>query len=179
MKKLFSTLFLLAAFTFTYAQKFVYVDTEYILENIPEYKQAQKKLDETADAWRAEIDKKYKEIDDLYRAYQAEQILMPEDMKVKKQAEIEAKEKAVKDYQKQKFGYEGELFQKKQELIKPIQDKIYNEIQKMATEKAYDFVFDKSSGVSMLFASPKYNKSDDILRAMGYTPSASKPATNN
>lgn len=179
MKKLFSTLLLLAAFTFTYAQKFVYVDTEYILENIPEYKQAQKKLDETADAWRAEIDKKYKEIDDLYRAYQAEQILMPEDMKVKKQAEIEAKEKSVKDYQKQKFGYEGELFQKKQELVKPIQDKIYNEIQKMATEKAYDFVFDKSSGVSMLFASPKYNKSDDILRAMGYTPSASKPATNN
>lgn len=174
MKKLFTTLFLLAAFTISYAQKFVYVDTEYILENIPEYKQAQKKIDEISDGWRAEIDKKYKEIDDLYRAYQAEQILMPEDMKIKKQAEIEDKEKAVKEYQKQKFGYEGELFAKKQELVKPIQDKIYNEIQKMATEKVYDFVFDKSSGVSMLFASPKYNKSDDILRAMGYTPSAAK-----
>jgi len=174
MKKLFTTVVLLSAFLISHAQKFVYVDTDYILENIPEYKQAQKKLDEIADGWRAEIDKQYKEIDELYRAYQAEQILMPEDMKVKKQAEIENKEKSVKDYQKQKFGYEGELFQKKQELVKPVQDKIYNEIQKMASEKAYDFVFDKSSGVSMLFASPKYNKSDDILRAMGYNPSSVK-----
>ena len=82
MKKLFTTIFLLAAFSISYAQKFVYVDTEYILENIPEYKQAQKKIDEISDGWRAEIDKKYKEIDDLYRAYQAEQILMPEDMKI-------------------------------------------------------------------------------------------------
>jgi outer membrane protein len=177
MKNFLACCVLLFVCTFTYAQKFVYVDTEYILDNIPEYKAAQKKLDDVSEGWRAEIDKKYSEIDNLYRAYQAEQILMPEDMKIKKQAEITDKEKAVKDYQKQKFGYEGELFQKKQELVKPIQDKIYNEIQKMASEKAYDFVFDKSSGVSMLFASPKYNKSDDVLRAMGYTPSSVKQTT--
>src|SRR5688572_68366 len=177
MRTLFCTLVLLAAFTAsTDAQtlKNVYVDTEYILDNIPEYKQAQKKIDEISEGWRAEIDKKYAEIDELYRAYQAEQILMPEDVKIKKQAEIEEKEKAVKEYQKQKFGYEGELFQKKQELIKPIQDKIYNEIQKMATEKAWDFVFDKSSGISILFANPKLDKSQDILRAMGYAPSTVK-----
>jgi outer membrane protein len=101
---------------------------------------------------------------------------MPEDVRVRKQNEIEQKEKEVKEYQKQKFGYEGELFQKKEELIKPIQDKIYNEIQKMATEKAYDFIFDKANGVSMLYASTKYDKSDDILRAMGYTPPANKEA---
>ena len=171
MKSLFTTAILLCAgVMFSYGQKFVYVDTDYILENIPEYKQAQKKLDEIADQWRAEIDRMSKEIDELYRAYQAEQVLMPEDVKVQKQQEIEAKEKAMKDYQKQKFGYEGELFQKKQELIKPIQDKVYNEIQKMASEKLYDFVFDKSSGVAMLFANPKYDKSDDILKAMGYAP---------
>lgn len=169
----FITLLLTSA---TLAQRFVYVDTEYILNNIPEYKQAQKKLDDIAEGWRGEIDRKYKEIDDLYKAFQAEQILMPEDVRLRKQQEIEQKEKEVKDYQKQKFGYEGELFQKKQELIKPIQDKIYNEIQKMATEKTYDFVFDKANGPSMLYASTKYDKSDDILRAMGYTPAGKQTA---
>ncbi len=175
MKKLFTTAFIIASLaSVSFAQRFVYVDTDYILNNIPEYKQAQKKLDEIAEDWRAEIDLRYKEIDNLYKAFQAEQILMPEDVRIRKQQEIENKEKEVKEYQKQKFGYEGELFQKKQELIKPIQDKIYNEIQKMATEKTYDFVFDKSSGVNMLFASPKFDKSDDILRAMGYVPTTGK-----
>ena len=156
------------------AQRFVYVDTDYILNNIPEYKQAQKSLDEIAEGWRAEVDRKYEDIDDLYKAFQAEQILMPEDVRLKKQQEIEQKEKEVKDYQKQKFGYEGELFRKKEELIKPIQDKIYNEIQKMATEKSYDFIFDKAGGVSMLYANSRHDKSDDILRAMGYEPISNK-----
>ena len=155
---------------YSFSQRFVYVDTEYILENIPEYQQAQNELDKIADGWRDEIDRKYKEIDELYRAYQAEQVLLPEEMKVQKQNEIENKEKNVKEYQKRKFGYQGELFRKKQELIKPVQDKVYNEIQKLASEKSYDFVFDKSSGVAMLFASPKYDKSDDILKALGYNP---------
>ena len=177
MKKLITTTIILITFgAASFAQRFVYVDTEYILDNIPEYKQAQKKLDDIAEGWRTEIDRKYKDIDDLYKAFQAEQILMPEDLRIQKQQEIEQKEKSVKDYQKQKFGYEGELFQKKQELIKPIQDKIYNEVQKMATEKTYDFVFDKSNGPSMLFASTKYDKSDDILRAMGYAPAGKQTA---
>lgn len=151
------------------AQRFVYVDTDYILEQIPEYTTAQAKLDEMAEQWRAEIDKRYKEIDELYKAYQAEQVLLPEETKIQRQQQIEAKEKAVKEYQKQKFGYEGELFQKKQELIKPIQDKIYNEIQKMATEKSYDFVFDKSGGLNMLYANTRYDKSKDIIEALGFT----------
>jgi outer membrane protein len=167
----------------TTAQRFVYVDTEYILERLPDYKKAQEQLDQLAETWRKEIDDKYKEIDKLYRAYQAEQVLLTEDMKLQKQKEIEEKEKAARELQKQKFGYEGELFRKKQELIKPIQDKIYKEIQKMATEKAYDFVFDKSSGLSMLYATPKYDRSDDILKALGIvnipstTESSTKPAT--
>ena len=173
MKKIIFTL--LVAFFFAgqvSAQRFVYVDTEYILENIPEYNEAQKKIDDLADEWRKEIDRRYAEIEKLYKAYQAEQVLMPEDMKIKKQKEIEQKEQEAKDYQKQKFGFEGELFQKKQELIKPIQDKIYNEIQKMATEKVIDFVFDKASGVSILYANSRYDRSDDILKAMGITPKA-------
>lgn len=151
------------------AQRFVYVDTDYILEQVPEYTTAQAKLNELAEQWRAEIDKRYQEIDDLYKAYQAEQVLLPEETKIQRQQQIEAKEKAVKEYQKQKFGYEGELFVKKQELIKPIQDKIYNEIQKMATEKSYDFVFDKSGGLNMLYANTRYDKSKDIIEALGFT----------
>lgn len=151
------------------AQRFVYVDTDYILEQVPEYTTAQAKLNEMAEQWRAEIDKRYQEIDDLYKAYQAEQVLLPEETKIQRQQQIEAKEKAVKEYQKQKFGYEGELFVKKQELIKPIQDKIYNEIQKMATEKSYDFVFDKSGGLNMLYANTRYDKSKDIIEALGFT----------
>lgn len=161
------------------AQRFVYVDTEYILERLPEYKKAQEQIDQLAESWRKEIDEKYKEIDRLYRIYQAEQVLLTEEMKIQRQKEIEEKEKAVRELQKKRFGYEGELFRKKQELIKPIQDKIYKEIQKMATEKAYDFVFDKSGGLSMLFATPKYDRSDEILKALGVVniPAATEGST--
>jgi len=170
MKKiLLTSLAIILVSTFAFSQRFVYVDTDYILENIPEYQQAQKQLDEIAEGWRGEISRQYQEIDELYRAYQAEQVLLTEDVKIQKQKEIENKEKAVKEYQKQKFGYEGEMFQKKQELIKPIQDDIYNEIQKMAKEKDYDFIFDKSSGVTMLFSNKRYDRSDAILEAMGYS----------
>jgi outer membrane protein len=168
MKKIFSTLLIALLFSGTsFAQRFVYVDTEYILDRMPEYKKAQDQLDQITEAWRKEIDEKYKEIDKLYKAYQAEQILLTEDMKVQKQKEIEEKEKAARELQKQRFGYEGDLFKKKQELIKPVQDKVYKEIQKMAEEKAYDFVFDKSSSIAMLYATPKYDRSEEILKAMG------------
>ncbi|GIV33538.1 MAG: membrane protein [Chitinophagales bacterium] len=169
-------IFLLPALLLTEAkaQRFVYVDTDYILDNIPDFHAAQKKIDDIAEEWRQEINQKYEEIEKLYKAYQAEQILMPEEVKIRKQQEIEEKEKAVRELQKQRFGFEGDLFKKKQELIKPIQDRVYNEIQKMATEKAYDFVFDKAGGPYMLFSSPKYDKSDEIIRSLGYTPSSGK-----
>lgn len=172
MKKLFlTTVIICSVAAASFAQRFVYVDSDYILGSIPEYKQAQKQLDDISATWRAEIDKRYKEIDELYRAYQAEQVILPDATKQQKQKEIEDKEKAVKEYQKEKFGFEGELFKKKQELIKPLQDKIYNEIQKMATEKSYDFVFDKaSSSTTMLYTNNKYDKSDDIIAALGYKP---------
>lgn len=173
MKKLLlTTLSVLLITVAGFSQRFVYVDTEYILDNIPEYKAAQKKLDEMAEGWRAEIDKRYKEIDNLYKAYQAEYIILPEETRKQRQSEIENKEKAVKEYQNQKFGYQGELFVKKQELVKPIQDKIYNEINKLATEKALDFVFDKANGLNMLFVNPKYDRSDEIITALGYKPGA-------
>ncbi|MDX2002631.1 MAG: OmpH family outer membrane protein [Chitinophagales bacterium] len=153
-----------------FAQRIIYVDSDYILASIPEYAEAQKKLDAISEEWRAEIDRRYKEIDELYKAYQAEQVILPDATKVQRQQEIENKEKAVKEYQKQKFGYEGELFKKKQEFVKPIQDKIYNEIQKLAVEKSVDIVLDKASGTSVLYYNPKLDRSDDIILALGYKP---------
>lgn len=157
----------LSSATITLAQKFAYVDTEYILSNIPEYKQAQEELDRISVQWQKEIEMKYTEIDRLYKAYQADQVLLTEDMKKKREDEIISKEKEAKDLQKQKFGVDGELFKKRQELVKPIQDKVYNAIKVMAEKGTYAVVFDKSSDLTMLYASSKYDKSDDILSALG------------
>jgi len=151
----------------TYAQKFAYVDMEYVLGKLPQYADAQKQLDKVADGWQKDVESRMKAVDDMYKQFQAEQVLMTDPMKQQKIKEIEGKEKEVKEYQKSKFGPNGELFKKRQELIKPIQDKIYDEIQKYAIAKGYDFVFDRSSGPTMLYASDRYNKSDDILSALG------------
>ena len=153
-----------------HGQKYCYVNSEYILENIPEYKTAQQTLDNLSLTWQKEIEDKYAIIDKLYKAYQAEQVLLTEEMKKRRQDEITAKEKDVKDLQKQRFGYDGDLFKKKQELVKPIQDKIFNAVKKMATDQSYAVIFDKSSDLIMLYTNPKYDKSNDILLAMGYKP---------
>lgn len=169
MKKLFALTLLLGTVCSVFAQKFAYVDTDFILGKIPEYQEAQKQLDEIASQWRAEIDKELEEIDKLYRKFQAEQYLMDEQTRIKKENEIVEKEKAVKENQKGKFGYEGELFTKRQELIKPIQDKVYTAVVDLAKSRSYDIIFDKSSGGPyMLYADPKSDKSEDILKAMGY-----------
>ena len=154
----------------TFAQKFAFVNSEYILDNVPEYKTAQDQLDQLSAQWQKEIEIKYAEIDKMYKSYQAEQILLTEDMKKRREEEIVNKEKEVKDFQKQKFGMDGDLFKKKQELVKPIQDKVYNAVKKLATEQSYAMIFDKSSDLIMLFANPKYDKSDEVLQAMGYKP---------
>lgn len=160
--------------TSAYAQKFAYVDTEYILANIPEYKQAQGELDKVSVNWQKEIEAKYAEIDKLYKAYQAEQILLTEEMKKKREAEIVGKEKEVKDLQKQRFGVDGDLFKKRQELVKPVQDKVYNAVKEIAGKQAYAIIFDKSGELTMLFTNPKYDKSDEVLEAMGYKSDSNK-----
>src|SRR6185295_17554586 len=114
----------------------------------------------------------------LYKKYQAEQVLMTDEIKTQKQKEITDKEKAAKDLQKQRFGYQGELFQKRQELIKPIQDKVYDAIEKIATTKLYDFVFDKSSGSVMLYSNSKFNISDQVLQQLGTTPKTNTTGGN-
>ncbi len=150
------------------AAKFAYVDSDYILSQIPEYKAAQSELDKTSVQWQKEIDAKYAEVDKLYKAYQADAILLTDDMKKKRENEIINREKEVKDLQKQRFGVDGELFKKRQELVKPIQDKVYNAIKVVAEKNGIGFIMDKSGQVSLLYASSKYDRSDDVLVQLGY-----------
>lgn len=170
MKKMILSLLLIGGSLYTYAQKFAYIDTEYIFENIPEYQEAQKQLDALSKQWQEQIERKYTDIDKMYQDYQAEEILLTEEMKTKRREEIILAEQEAKEFQKAKFGVDGELFQKRQELIKPIQEKIYKAVQETANLGQYSIIFDKASGATMVYSNPRYDKSDDVLRRMGYKP---------
>jgi outer membrane protein len=172
MKKLIFVLTIMVlsmvATSSVFAQKYAYVDTDYILSNIPDYKSAQQQVDNLSVQWQKEIEAKYAEIDKMYKAFQAEQILLTEEMKKKRENEIIVKEKEVKELQKARFGVDGELFKKRQELVKPIQDKVYNAIKQLAEKGTYAVIFDKASGAKLLYTNPKFDKSDDILLSLGY-----------
>jgi outer membrane protein len=152
---------------FSYAQRYAIIDTKYILDKMPDYKTAQKQLDDIAAGWQKEIDDMQQELDKMYKDFDAEQVMLSDDLKKKREDQLFLKEKAVRDLQKKRFGFEGDLFKKRQELIKPIQDKVYNAVQKLAVERGYDFILDKSEGITVIFADPKLEKSDDILKALG------------
>lgn len=171
MMKRFSLLIALfiAGVTTVNAQKFAYVDTDYILKQMPEYRSAQKQLDDLAKKWQDELDAQYKAIDKKYQQLKAEEVLLTPDMKKQRQDEIGRLENVAQAYNDGKFGFEGELFRKHQELIKPIQDKVYDAVQKVARANALDFVFDKSSGMTMLYADARYDKSDEVLDELGIT----------
>ncbi len=153
------------------AQKIGYIDSDYILSNIPEYKAAQTEMDKLSVDWQKEIEAKYAEIDKLYKIFQAESVLLTDDMKKKRENEIINKEKEVKELQKQRFGVDGELFSKRMELVKPIQDKIYSAVKQVAERGGLAFIFDKAGQVSLLYSNSKYDKSEDVLNFMGYNKS--------
>lgn len=160
---------LVAAAATSFAQKFAYVDSEFILENIPEYADAKAEVDELSIQWQREIEAKFSEIDQLYKNFKAEAVLLPDDIKNKREDEIIAKEKVAKDLQKQRFGKEGDLFKRRQELIKPIQEKIYNAIEAIAATDNYAVIFDKAGSVSMMYTNPRYDISEEILDKLGYS----------
>ena len=149
------------------AQKYAIIDTRYILDKIPEYKEAQKQLDNIAIDWQKDIDLKQTELDKMYKDYEAEQVMLSDELKKKREDQLFNKEKALRDLQRKRFGFEGDLFKKRQELIKPIQDRVYNAVQKMAVGRGYDFVLDKSEGITIIFADPKLDKSEDVLKDLG------------
>lgn len=167
MKKLFFVLLLGFFTTAAFAQRYAVIDTKYILEKMPEYTAAQEKLDQFSKMWQQEIDAKGANLDKMYKEYDAEQVMLSDELRKKREDQIFNAEKELRDLQRQRFGFEGDLFKKRQELVKPIQDKVYNAIQKLAAEKMYDFILDKSEGITVIFADPKLDKSDDILKALG------------
>ena len=154
--------------TSNYAQKFAYVDTDYILNNIPEFNQAQDKLDEISKQWQQEIEVIYAEVDKMYRDYQSQEVLLTDEMKKKREDAMIAKEKSAKDLQRKRFGPNGDLYTKRQELIKPLQDKVYDAIQQLAANSKYAVIFDSSSDLIMLYSNPNLDKSDRILENLGY-----------
>lgn len=167
IRRLFVTLLLTSICAISQAQKFGYVDSQYILEKMPEYKDAQKKIDDLSAQWQKEVEAKYAEIEKLFKAYQKEEVLLPDDMKIKRQDEIAQKEREVKEFQKAKFGVNGELFQKRQELIKPIQEKVYKAIKEIAEQGSYSFMFDRSNNNSILYADPKNDKTEAVIKKLG------------
>lgn len=164
--------FMVVSFNITsaVAQRFGYVDTEYILKHIPEYNSAQKQLDDLSVKWQEEVDKRFADIENLYKAYQEQQVLMSEEMRRKKEDEILLKERETKDFQRQKFGYEGDLFKEKIKLVQPIQERVAKAIEKIAAEQTLDIIFDRGSEVTFLYANPRLDKSNDVIEKLGYKP---------
>ena len=168
MKKLFLIFVVFCVSNFNlYAQKYGIIDSKYILEKMTDYKDAQAKLDNLSKSWQEEVDSKMGDVEKMYRSYQAEKPMLSDDMRKRREDEIIAKEKSAKDLQKQRFGYEGDLYKKRQEFIKPIQDRVFNAVEKMSAQKGLDIVFDKAGGVTLFYADPKLDRSKDVLKILG------------
>jgi outer membrane protein len=168
MKNILAALLVTVCFAFAAeAQRYAIVDTKYILDKIPDYKEAQKSLDVVSEQWQREIDAKQTELDRMYRNFEAEQVMLSDELKKKREDELFMREKELRDLQRKRFGFEGDLFKKRQELVKPIQDKVYTAIQKIAANRQYDFILDKSEGITVIFADPKLDRSEDVLRELG------------
>jgi outer membrane protein len=168
MKKiaLFAAIILMAGLSF--GQRFAFIDSDYIMDNIPEYKAAEQELERISVEWQREIEQQFSDIDRLYREYQAEAPLLPEEMRRQREESIIQREMKAKELQMKRFGREGDLFQKRQELIKPIQDKVYEAIEEIATRGNYAVIFDKSGGLTMIFTDVRYDLSDEVLQRLGY-----------
>ena len=169
MKKILSialALFLFAGVAM--AQKFAFVDTDYILQNIPSYNAAQEELNKISENWEAEVTLEYEAIEKMYKPYQSERVLLTDEMKNQRQEEIMTKEREVKELQAKYFGPEGELSKKRQELVKPIQDAIYKAVKELSAEGSYAVIFDTASGASILYSNPRYDLSDEVLKKLGY-----------
>ncbi|MFO7622234.1 MAG: OmpH family outer membrane protein [Bacteroidales bacterium] len=150
------------------AQKYAFVDSEYIRKNIPAFTKAQDQLDQFSKQWEKEIADGYAVVEKMYKAYQSESVLLSQEMKIKREEAIIAREREIKELQNKYFGMEGELFKKREELVKPIQDEILKAIKTIAVEGAYAVIFDSAAGGNILFANPKFDISDEVLEKLGY-----------
>ena len=168
IKKFFILFALLTGSITCFAQKIALVDMEYILKKIPAYEMANDQLSQVSKKWQTEVDALTKGARDLYTKYQSEMVYLSDDLKTKRETEILAKEKAAADLKKTYFGSEGELFKKRESLLNPIQDEIYNAVKELSDEKGYSLIIDRASGSDIIFASPKIDISEDVLKKLGY-----------
>jgi len=149
------------------AQRVALVDVNGILENLEDYQSAQNEIDAVAAQWRQEISQEFDKIKSMYNKYQAEQVLLSDEVRTEREEEIVAKEKQVRELQKRRFGPEGDLFRRRQELVSPIQDQVYTAIEEFAKIKGYDIVLDKSSAAGLLYSSEEFDKTEEIKRELG------------
>lgn len=168
MKKILFIIAFLVVAGAAMAQKYAFVDTEYILENIPAYTAAQDQLDQVSQQYQKELETMHAELEKMYTDYQSEAVLLSDDMKRKREDVIISKEKDYKSLQRQYFGPEGDLYKKREGLVKPIQDDIFNAVQDLANEGGYAVIFDKAGSLSMLYTNPKFDLSDQVLQKLGY-----------
>jgi outer membrane protein len=159
--------FLIFGLNFVNAQRFGYIDTDFILNKMPDYKKAQDEIDQLTEAWAKEVDDMNKEIKSMYSALQAEQVLLTEEMKNERTAAIQKKEEEMKEYQKKVFGFKGLLFLKQQELVKPVQDKVWDAVDKVAKQNNLAIVFDKASELVMIYTDPRFDYTDFVLDELG------------
>ncbi|MDE6638304.1 MAG: OmpH family outer membrane protein [Muribaculaceae bacterium] len=170
MKKLIiSFALVIAACVGAYAQKFALVDMDYILRNVPSYEMANEQLNQVSQRWEREVTELSKEAETMYKNYQSEMIFLTDDQKKAREEELVAKEKEVTDLRYKYFGPEGELFKKRQSLMKPIQEDVYNAVKAVSEEKGYQVIFDRASSQSIVFASPKIDVSNEVLAKLGYS----------
>lgn len=162
------TVLVILTSSFAYSQKYAFVDSEYIRKNIPAFTKAQEQLDKLSSQWEKEVADGYSVVEQMFKSYQSESVLLSQDMKTKREEAIIAKEKEMKELQNKYFGMEGELFKKREELVKPIQDEILKTIKEIAVEGGYAVIFDTASGGNILFANPKFDISDQVLEKLGY-----------
>lgn len=169
MKKIILTL--IAVFSIALvsnAQKYGFIDSEYIMDNIPAFNAAQEQLDQLSSQYQKELESMHAEIEQMYKDFQAESVLLSEDMKRKREDVIISKEKDYKNLQRKYFGPSGDLFKKRQGLVKPIQDDIFNAVQEIATDGSYALIFDKAGGTTLFYTNPRYDLSDEVLQKLGY-----------
>ncbi len=169
MKKLvFLGFFVILCMTSSFAQKYAFVDTDFILGKLPSYVAAQEQLDKFSQKYQKELETLHAELDQIYKDYQAEVVLLSQDMKKKREEQIVNKEKEYKKLQRQYFGPEGDLAKKRETLVKPIQDDVFNAVQSIAEQGAYSIIFDKAGSMTMIYTNPKYDLSDQVLQKLGY-----------
>ena len=170
MKKVILSVIAIVAFSVSgMAQKFALIDMEYILKNIPAYEMANEQLNQISKKWQVEVEKQFQEAQNMYKSYQSELVFLSEDMKKKREEEIVAKEKAANELKRKYFGQDGELYKKRESLMRPIQEEVYNAVKQVSEEKGYQMVMDRASSSNIIFASPRIDISNEVLIKLGYS----------